>query len=30
MLAGESTSNSLQQLRTNGFAVLHVPYPDHP
>jgi hypothetical protein len=26
MLAGEFTSNSLQQLRTNGFAVLHIPY----
>jgi hypothetical protein len=26
MLAGEFTSNSLQQLRTNGFTVLHVPY----
>lgn len=26
MLAGEFTPNSLQQLRTNGFAVLHIPY----
>lgn len=26
MLAGEFTSSSLQQLRTNGFAVLHIPY----
>lgn len=27
MLAGDFTPNSLQQLRTNGFAVLHIPYP---
>jgi hypothetical protein len=26
MLAGEFTPNSLQQLETNGFAVLHIPY----
>jgi hypothetical protein len=26
MLAGEFTSSSLEQLRSNGFAVLHIPY----
>lgn len=26
MLAGEFTANSLQQLRSNGFDVLHIPY----
>lgn len=26
MLAGEFTSNSLQQLKSNGFSVLHIPY----
>lgn len=26
MLAGEFTSNSLDQLRSNGFEVLHIPY----
>jgi hypothetical protein len=26
MLAGDFTGNSLEQLRSNGFAVLHIPY----